>query len=105
MAQRTDLYSILVAYTNKNNSPYISINTFLDFLEQYAKGRSEENPEWQKWVKDKSIKFWAELSILVEGGKCELLADTDDGRIYMSHFYPQQLHSFCARRSGTGHAA
>ena len=91
MAQRTDLYSILVSYANKHNSPYISIDPFLDFLEQYAKSVSAENPEWQKWTKDKSVKFWAEMSPLTEEGKCELLTDTADGRIYMSNFYPFRI--------------
>ena len=91
MAQRTDLYSILVSYANKNNSPYIKIDSFLDFLERYAKTASEENPEWLKWAQDKAVKFWAEMSVLVEEGKCELLADTDNDRIYMSHYYPQLI--------------
>jgi len=91
MAQRTDLYSILVAFANRSNSPYIGVETFLEFLEQYAKSLSAENPEWLKWAKDKTIKFWSEMSILVEEGKCELLADTADGRIYMTRFYPQRI--------------
>ena len=91
MAQRTDLFSILVSYANKNNSPYIAINTFLNFLEQYAKSLVAENPEWQKWAKDKAVKFWAEISVLVEEGKCELLTDTADGRIYLSRFYPNRI--------------
>ena len=91
MAQRTDLYSILVAYANKNNSPYIGIETFLDFLGRYAKKHSEDQPEWLKWMQDKAVKFWSEMSILVEDNKCELLTDTDDGRVYMPHFYPELL--------------
>ena len=91
MAHRTDLYSILISYANKHNSPYISIDPFLDFLEQYAKSLSAENPEWLKWAKDKTVKFWAEMSALTEEGKCELLADTSDGRVYLSNFYPFRI--------------
>ena len=91
MASRTDLYSIVVSYANKNNSPYISINSFLDFLEQYSKAHAGENPEWLKWAKDNSVKFWAEMSALVEDGRCELLADTDDGRIYVANYYPKRI--------------
>ena len=87
MAQRTDLYSILISYANKNNSPYIEINAFLEFLGKYAKKQSLEQPEWLKWVENRNVKFWAEVSVLAESGKCELLTDTDNGRIYMSHFY------------------
>ena len=91
MAHRTDLYSILVSYANKNNSPYIEIDPFLDFLGRYAKKHSEEQPEWLKWVNDRTTKFWAEVSTLVEDDKCELLTDTDNGRIYMPHFYLELL--------------
>ena len=91
MAQRTDLYSILVSYANKNNSPYIGIESFLGFLGRYARKKSEEQPEWYKWLQDRPVKFWAEMSVLVEDGKCELLTDTADGRIYMPHFYLEVL--------------
>ena len=87
MAHRIDLYSILNSYANKNNSPYIEIDTFLDFLGKYAKKVSEDQPEWLKWTQNRSAKFWSEISALVEEGKCELLADTADGRVYMPYFY------------------
>ena len=87
MAQKTDLYSILISYANKNNSPYIEIDAFLDFLGKYAKKQSIEQPEWLKWVEDRNVKFWAEVSVLAEDDKCELLTDTGDGRIYMHYFY------------------
>ncbi|MDR0720470.1 MAG: hypothetical protein LBF78_12605 [Treponema sp.] len=87
MAQRTDLYSVLMSYANKNNSPYIKIDPFLAFLEKYAKRISEDQIEWLKWTKDVRVKFWSELSNLAEEGKCELLHDTDEGRIYMPQFY------------------
>jgi len=92
MAQRTDLYSILVSYANKNNSPYIEIDNFLGFLGRYAKKHSEEQPEWLKWVNDRSAKFWSEISVLIEEGRCELLADTDSGRVYMPQFYLELLN-------------
>jgi len=91
MVQKTDLYSILVAYANKYNSPYIEIDSFLDFLGRYAKKQSEEQPEWNKWVLDRTVKFWADLSVLAEESKCELLTDSDNGRIYMPQFYMDLL--------------
>jgi len=87
MAQKTDLYPILVSYANKNNSPYIDINPFLEFLEKYAKKQSYDQPEWNKWLENRNVKFWAEVSNLAEDGKCELLTDTENGRVYLSHFY------------------
>jgi hypothetical protein len=90
MAQRTDLFSILISYANKNNSPYIDI---AQFLERYAKKVSAEQPEWLKWTNDINVKFWAEMSPLAEQGKCELLADTAEGRVYIAHFYLNLLEN------------
>jgi hypothetical protein len=91
MAQKTDLYSILVSYGNKSNSPYIDIDQFLDFLERYAKRTAPEQPEWLPWTENNHVKFWAELSELVESEKCELLTDTPEGRIYMPFYYAAQV--------------
>jgi hypothetical protein len=91
MVQKTDLYSILSAYVNKNNSPYINIDQFLDFLERYAKRAAPEQPEWLSWTENSQVKFWAEISKLVEAEKCELLADTPEGRIYMPFYYAAQV--------------
>ncbi|WP_148257614.1 hypothetical protein [Leadbettera azotonutricia] len=94
MAQRTDLYSILISYANKNNSPYIAIEPFLSFLDKYAKRMVEEQPEWLKWTQDAAVKFYSELAALAEEGKCELLNDTNEGRIYMPHFYMELLQQY-----------
>jgi hypothetical protein len=90
MAQ-TDLYPILRAYANKKNSPFIDIDAFLEFLERYAKRKVETSDEWIKWTKDVGIKFWTEMSDLTEVGKCVLMADTPEGRIYMPFYYVDLL--------------
>jgi hypothetical protein len=94
MAQKTDLYSILVSYSNKNNSPYIEIAPIINFIEKYAKQAATGMPEWLKWTQDVSVKFWSEISGLVETGKCELLSDTPEGRIYMPFFYVDLLRKY-----------
>jgi hypothetical protein len=94
MAQKTDLYSILISYANKNNSPYIEIDPVIGFIEKYAKQVSTRLPEWLKWTQNVSVKFWSEISGLVEAGKCELLSDTPEGRIYMSLFYVDLLRKY-----------
>ena len=91
MVQKTDLYSILVSYAKKNNSPYIEIEAFLDSLGRHAARKSAEQPEWNKWMQDRTAKFWSEMSVLVEDDRCELLTDTRDGRIYMPLFYLELL--------------
>ncbi|MDR2476273.1 MAG: hypothetical protein LBD18_00620 [Treponema sp.] len=91
MPQATDLYSILRGYAYKNHSAYIDIEGFLGFLENYAARKAPEQPEWIKWATDAKPKFWADFPALAEKGKCVLLADTKEGRIYMPFFYHEQL--------------
>ena len=91
MVQGADLYSILVSYAKKINSPYIDINIFLEYLGRAAKIYSKDNPAWKKWQQDRSVKFWSEISTIAEGGKCELIPDSESGSIFMSAYYPEML--------------
>jgi hypothetical protein len=91
MAQSTELYPILRAYANKNNSPYIDIENFINFLETYSKRKAPEQPEWTRWTQETGLKFWSEMAGLAEGGKCVLMADTPEGRIYMPYYYVDLL--------------
>ncbi|MDR0324089.1 MAG: hypothetical protein LBI12_06560 [Treponema sp.] len=93
-AQRVDLYSILVSYVTKNDSPFIPIEKFISFLGKYAKKTAEEHPEWLKWADDTAPKLWKELVPLIEEGKCELLQDTPEGRIYLPNFYLQHIEKY-----------
>jgi len=97
MVEGTDLYTILVAYANKNNSPYINIPAFLDYLGKAAKRFSREYPAWNKWAKDAEAKFWSEIPLLVEGGNCELLPESESGQIYMSTYFPEKIRAAYAR--------
>jgi len=91
MVPESDLYSILVAYANKNNSPYIEIDAFLDYLEKSAKKFSKDNPDWIKWTNDKAVKFWSDMTVLVDNGKCELPSDSETGKVYLSSYYPEKI--------------
>ncbi|MDR1100058.1 MAG: hypothetical protein LBL28_06210, partial [Treponema sp.] len=91
MAQPTDLYPILRAYANKNNSPYINIEEFIAFLETYSNRKAPEQPEWIRWTGETGVKFWSELASLVESERCVLMADTSEGRIYMPYYYLELL--------------
>jgi len=91
MIEGTDLYTILVAYANKNNSPYIDIASFLDYLGKAGKKFSREYPTWQKWAADTAAKFWAEVPSIVEGGKCELLPEPGEGRVYVAAYFPEKI--------------
>ncbi|MDR2257875.1 MAG: hypothetical protein LBE14_01860 [Treponema sp.] len=91
MTQPTDLYSILRAYANKNNSPYINIEKFVDFLETYSNRKAPEQPEWFRWTQETGLKFWSEMAGLAESGKCVLMTDTPEGRVYMPYYYEDLL--------------
>jgi hypothetical protein len=90
MAQRVDLYTILMSYANKRHSPYIDIDPCISFLEKYAMRVSQEQPEWKKWTSDAAVKFFNELRPLIENKKCEML----DGnrRILMLDFYAELIN-------------
>ena len=77
MIHNTELYPILVFYANKNNSPFIGADDFLDFLGRTAKPYAAMYPAWNKWVHNMEVKFWAEMSDLVEEGKCEFVSEVD----------------------------
>jgi hypothetical protein len=91
MAKVSDLYPILKAYAAKNNSPYIEIESFLDFLEKYSGRKVQEQPEWGKWQANTEAQFWNELSGLVENDSCVLMEDSSGGRVYMPFFYVDML--------------
>jgi hypothetical protein len=91
MAQAIDLYSILLAYANKNNSPEINIDSFLSNLGNYAKKQSIKNPAWQKWANDWSLKFWTEIPDLVNEDKCRFIHESENSKIYITAYYPELL--------------
>ncbi|MDR0376739.1 MAG: hypothetical protein LBH70_03000 [Spirochaetaceae bacterium] len=75
MSQELDLYTILMNYAKKRQSPYIDIDSFLVFLEKYANHISQKQPQWKKWTSGVAAKFSGELLPLIETRKCELLDD------------------------------
>ncbi|MDR0642845.1 MAG: hypothetical protein LBG07_10345 [Treponema sp.] len=91
MAKVTDLYAILRAYSNKTSSPYIDIGVFVTFLSKYVQHLAAEQPEWTEWVQDTSLKFWDTMGKYTEDGRCVLLTDTTDGRIYMPYYVVDKL--------------
>jgi hypothetical protein len=89
MAQRMDLYTILMSYANKRHSPYIDIEAFIVFLEKYAIRASQGQPEWKKWTADVAVKFYSELPPLLEAKKCETI--DENRRIVMLDFYAELI--------------
>jgi hypothetical protein len=86
-----DLYSILRAYSNKHNSAYIKIDEFTNFLVKYAVRMAPEHPEWRPWAQETTIRFWNEMGQYTEDGRCVLLTDTPDGRIFLPYFCVEKI--------------
>ncbi|MDR1596768.1 MAG: hypothetical protein LBR99_03585 [Treponema sp.] len=87
MTLKPVLYSMLISYANKGHSPYINSEAFISFVEKYAQHYANEQPEWGRWAKDTSRKFWEEMSPLLEAGRCMLFTEKTGTRIYMPNFY------------------
>jgi hypothetical protein len=86
-----DLYAILRAYSHKISSPYIDIGVFTTFLSKYVQHLAVEQPEWADWVQDASLKFWDTMGKYTEDGRCVLLTDTADGRVYLPYYVVDKL--------------
>jgi hypothetical protein len=91
MAKVTDLYAVLRAYSNKTGSPYVDIGGFITFLSKYIQRLAAEQPEWADWAYDINLKFWDAMGEYTEDGRCVLLTDTAEGRIYLPYFLVDKL--------------
>jgi hypothetical protein len=91
MAKITDLYAIMRAYSNKNNSPYLNIDAFINFLSKYVVRLASDQPEWADWAGDTSLKFWNAMGEYTEDGRCVLLTDTPEGRVYIPNYIVDKL--------------
>lgn len=90
MVPTTDLYSILKAYANKNNSPYIKIDPFLDFLEKYAVRMAKKQDEWAKWSKGTKSQFWKEIAEYSGDGSV-LMTEDAEKRVFLPFFYADKI--------------
>ncbi|MDR1972749.1 MAG: hypothetical protein LBQ46_12615 [Treponema sp.] len=91
MAKAADLYAILRAYSNKIASPYVDINVFINFLSKYVRHLAQEQPEWAEWEHETSLKFWNVMGEYTEDGRCVLLTDTAEGRVFLPYFLVDKL--------------
>ncbi|MDR0399512.1 MAG: hypothetical protein LBH51_01040 [Treponema sp.] len=91
MAKVTDLYAILRAYSHKIRSPYVDIGTFIAFLSKYVHHLAVEQPTWAEWIPEVSLKFWDALGAYTENGRCVLLTDSPEGRIYLPYYMVDRL--------------
>ncbi|MDR2048634.1 MAG: hypothetical protein LBP69_04195 [Treponema sp.] len=91
MAQTVDLYSILYSYSRKNGSPAIDVESFIGFLQKYARKMCGEQPEWAGWVEDTGPRIWRELNQLQEDGKVTIVNKEIGQQIFMNLYYAEQV--------------
>jgi len=91
MFQKSDLYTVLLAYAGKNNSPYINPESFFVFFTHYAQNNFDDTTAAFALLEDGAAKFWDEIAVFEQEGKCRLLTDQPKKRLYMLHYYPHRL--------------
>lgn len=72
MGQPADLYTILRFYANRGRTPSFTAESFIAFLEKYAKRYMEERADLAPWATDTPRKVHNDLPTLQEAGKCTL---------------------------------
>ncbi|MDR0584109.1 MAG: hypothetical protein LBG57_07175 [Treponema sp.] len=65
----------------------------MKFLENYARLKVPEHPDWEKWAIDTETRFWDELPILVENDRCVFLAEDAEDRLYMPFYCMEKLQN------------
>jgi hemolysin-activating ACP:hemolysin acyltransferase len=91
MAQAVDLYSILYSYSRKNESPAVDVESFIGFLQKYARRLCADRPEWAEWAADTVPRVWRELNHLQENGKVTLVNKEIGQQIFMNLYYAEQV--------------
>ena len=91
MPQRTDLYTVLNTYARKINSPQIDMETFIAFLEKYAKRISEEKPEWNKWTEETGTRVWMDMNRLAEDGRVLIQNNETGSWVFLLHYYVELI--------------
>jgi hypothetical protein len=91
MAQKVDLYSLLLAYANKTHAPVIKITTFLDFIGKYAQHYVAEQPEWEIWTRNAGAKFWEDIPALVDAGKCVIQGSATERTVFLAQYHASMI--------------
>jgi hypothetical protein len=95
---------MLMAFANREHSPYVDTEDFILFVEKYAQHLVNEQPEWTRWAKDASRRIWEDLGPLIEEGKCALLTEKTGTRIFLRRFYIDLLEGVYANPDETAPA-
>jgi len=90
MAQ-PDLFELLKGFAAKGKSPYIDIKEFIVYVEKIAEKKSKQDRDWIDWAINTDGLFQAKIPALVEDGLCILIADSNEGRIFIPPYCREQI--------------
>jgi hypothetical protein len=93
MTKALDFYDLIRVYSQRNNSPYISIDVLAQFLQRNAI-RADAPPQLRKWQENTHEKIYAELSRLSDEGKCIVQGDASNQKIFLPVFFVEKIESF-----------
>jgi hypothetical protein len=85
--QTVELYTVLVLYAQKLNSPLVGVNDFIRFLGKYARHQAPKKPEWKDWTADIDDQVWTEIHSFVKGGRCRLIGEKKAAKVLIVNFY------------------
>lgn len=86
MNQAADLYTILRFYANRSRTPSFTVESFIAFLDKYAKRYMAERPDLAGWAEDTARKVHNGLPTLGEAGKCSMTT-TEKGLVVTVNQY------------------
>jgi hypothetical protein len=92
MTKNLDFYDIIRLYTLKNNSPYISINILVNFLQKNAQS-SGAPPQLRYWMDNTREKVYAELNRLSNEQKCILQGSRQNQQVFLPTFFVEKLET------------
>ncbi|MDR2467984.1 MAG: hypothetical protein LBD22_03395 [Spirochaetaceae bacterium] len=88
-----DLKTILINYSDCNNSAYIERDAFFKELTTQALYKSQKDRKWEVWTKRARERFDAELNMLIESGDCSIQKNNGAEYIYMPSFFIERVRS------------
>ncbi|MDR2802900.1 MAG: hypothetical protein LBB22_01255 [Treponema sp.] len=92
MAQSFDFYDMIHTFSLRNNSPYISIDILVKFLQRNAE-RPAAPPQLKFWGTETQEKVFRELARLTDEEKCIVQGEAGKQRIFLPIFFVEKLEN------------
>ena len=87
MNPAADLFTLMRLFANRNRAPSFTVNSFVAFLEKYAKRYAPERPELAYWGADANRKVWELLPALSESGRAPISTDASGTSVSIPQYF------------------